>query len=57
MISTNDLKNGITIEYEGNIYVVMETQPAETPNATKEPVQESTVPEVEVTTQNINQNM
>ena len=26
MISTNDLKNGITIEYEGNIYVVMETQ-------------------------------
>ena len=37
--------------------VVMETQPAETPNATKEPVQESTVPEVEVTTQNINQNM
>ena len=25
MISTNDLKNGITIEYEGNIYVVMET--------------------------------
>ena len=26
MISTNDLKNGITIEYEGSIYVVMETQ-------------------------------
>ena len=26
MISTNDLKNGITIEYEGNIYVVMDTQ-------------------------------
>ena len=26
MISTNDLKNGITIEYDGNIYVVMETQ-------------------------------
>ena len=26
MISTNDLKNGITIEYEGNIYLVMETQ-------------------------------
>ena len=26
MISTNDLKNGITIEYEGAIYVVMETQ-------------------------------
>ena len=26
MISTNDLKNGITIEYEGNIFVVMETQ-------------------------------
>lgn len=26
MISTNDLKNGITILYEGNIYVVMETQ-------------------------------
>ena len=26
MISTNDLKNGITIEFEGNIYVVMETQ-------------------------------
>ena len=26
MISTNDLKNGITIEYEGNIYVVLETQ-------------------------------
>lgn len=26
MISTNDLKNGITIEYEGAIYVVLETQ-------------------------------
>ena len=26
MISTNDLKNGITIEYEGNIFVVMDTQ-------------------------------
>ena len=26
MISTNDLKNGITIEVEGSIYVVMETQ-------------------------------
>lgn len=26
MISTNDLKNGITIEVEGAIYVVMETQ-------------------------------
>lgn len=26
MISTNDLKNGITIEYDGSIYVVMETQ-------------------------------
>ena len=26
MISTNDLKNGITIEFEGNIYVVMDTQ-------------------------------
>ena len=26
MISTNDLKNGITIEYEGSIFVVMETQ-------------------------------
>lgn len=26
MISTNDLKNGITIEVEGTIYVVMETQ-------------------------------
>jgi elongation factor P len=26
MISTKDLKNGITIEYEGNIYVVMDTQ-------------------------------
>ena len=26
MISTNDLKNGITIEYDGNIYVVMDTQ-------------------------------
>ena len=26
MISTNDLKNGITISYEGNIYVVLETQ-------------------------------
>ena len=26
MISTNDLKNGITIEYEGNIYIVMDTQ-------------------------------
>ena len=26
MISTNDLKNGITIEYEGSIYVVMDTQ-------------------------------
>ena len=26
MISTNDLKNGITILYEGNIYVVMEIQ-------------------------------
>ncbi len=26
MISTNDLKNGITIEYDGAIYVVMETQ-------------------------------
>ncbi len=26
MISTNDLKNGVTILYEGNIYVVMETQ-------------------------------
>ena len=26
MINTNDLKNGITIEYDGNIYVVMETQ-------------------------------
>ncbi len=26
MINTNDLKNGITIEYEGNIYVVMNTE-------------------------------
>ncbi len=26
MISTNDLKNGITIEYDGAIYVVLETQ-------------------------------
>ena len=26
MISSNDLKNGITIEYEGAIYVVLETQ-------------------------------
>ena len=26
MISTNDLKNGITIEVEGAIYVVMDTQ-------------------------------
>ena len=26
MISTNDLKNGITIEVEGSIYVVMDTQ-------------------------------
>ena len=26
MISTNDLKNGITIEVEGSIYVVMESQ-------------------------------
>lgn len=26
MISTNDLKNGITIEVEGSIFVVMETQ-------------------------------
>lgn len=26
MISTNDLKNGITIEYDGAIYVVMDTQ-------------------------------
>ena len=26
MISTNDLKNGIKIEYEGNIFVVMDTQ-------------------------------
>ena len=26
MISTNDLKNGITIEVEGSIYVVMEAQ-------------------------------
>jgi len=26
MISTNDLKNGITIEVDGAIYVVMETQ-------------------------------
>ena len=26
MINTNDLKNGITIEYEGNIYVVMSTE-------------------------------
>ncbi len=26
MISTNDLKNGITILYEDNIYVVMDTQ-------------------------------
>ena len=26
MRSTNDLKNGINIEYEGNIYVVLETQ-------------------------------
>lgn len=26
MINTNDLKNGITIEFENNIYVVMETQ-------------------------------
>ena len=26
MISTNDLKNGITIEYEGNIFIVMDTQ-------------------------------
>ena len=26
MISTNDLNNGITIEYEGNIYIVMDTQ-------------------------------
>lgn len=26
MINTNDLKNGITIEFEGNIYVVMNTE-------------------------------
>ena len=26
MINTNDLKNGITIEYDGNIYVVMNTE-------------------------------
>ena len=26
MISTNDLRNGITIEYDGNIFVVMDTQ-------------------------------
>ena len=26
MISTNDLKNGITIEVDGNIFVVMDTQ-------------------------------
>ena len=26
MISTNDLKNGITIEVEGSIYVVMDSQ-------------------------------
>ncbi len=26
MINTNDLKNGITIEYEGNIYVVLNTE-------------------------------
>ena len=26
MISTNDLKNGITIEVDGAIFVVMETQ-------------------------------
>ena len=26
MINTNDLKNGITIEYEGSIYVVLDTQ-------------------------------
>ena len=26
MVNVNDIKNGMTIEYEGNIYVVMDTQ-------------------------------